>query len=490
MEFLHPHPRRLTHLTSHSLIDHTVLDEQRQQQQHWQDSRFPTSSDRLGWPARFPPEPPHPARYDPLGSLAQDEPTMIRKVLCSSFNPRFFPSHVARGVLSDGTWTTAHPSVHAFLQSPSSRPSLTSKTSAAIYSLAALHVFYSPSHPVYDAFWHPDIKESTAMFVHQVVTMKPSPISTAPMTWLGVHDMLWQLTGIQKEYFKSQGGKTSVQPLLPTRRSLRKRKPAHTREPSEVPEPPRKKNKISKPEEDEKGSEATTSVVLDQSDVSINNKAGPSELPHNKSTIPSSHETQGNVDVTPSPLTITSSLPPDTHSPAKDDVAQAGTSRGRSKDALGKKVQANSAPSRSSVRRTRERSPSFSSGSSTAVSAAGSNSKRARSSSSASSTSTTVVTETGTNSSKGKGKAKAVVAPEEETEEEEEDEMAGKRSTRTRRSSARDAAGSKPSRRQGGTTGLRSTTEIDKLVIAEARPRRVRSRSGVTSSRSRKSRKS
>ena len=333
--------------------------------------------------------------------------------------------------------------------------------------------------------------------------MKPSPISTAPMTWLGVHDMLWQLTGIQKEYFKSQGGKTTapVQPLLPTRRSLRKRKPVQsllqelsTREPSEVPdEPPRKKNRISKPEENEKGSEATTCVVLDRSDVSANNKAGPSKLPHNKSTMSSSHDTQGNVDVTPSPLTITSSLPPESHSPAKDDVAQAGTSRVRSKDALGKKVQANPAPSRSSARRARERSPSFSSGSSTAVSAAGSNSKRARSSSSASSTSTTVVAETGVNSSsKGKGKAKADVVPEEETEEEEEDdeETAGKRSTRTRRTSAREAAGSKLSRKQGGTTSLRTPAEIDKLVIAEAPPRRVRSRPGVTSSRSRKSRKS
>lgn len=327
--------------------------------------------------------------------------------------------------------------------------------------------------------------------------MKPSPISTAPLTWLGVHDMLWQLTGIQKEYFKSQGGKTIVQPLLPTRRSLRKRKPVQallqelgTREPSEIPEPPRKKNKISKPEENEKGSEAISSVVLDQSDVLMNNKAGPSELSHNKSTMSSSHETQGNADVTPSPLTITSSLPPESHSPAKDDVAQASMSRGRSKDASGKKVQANPAPSRSSVRRARERSPSFSSGSSTAVSAAGGNPKRARSSSSASSTSTTVVAETGT---KGKGKAKADVALEEETEEEEyddDDETAGKRSTRTRRSSARDAAGSEPSRKQGGTTSLRCPEEIDKLVIAEAPPRRVRSRPGVTSSRSRKSRKS
>jgi hypothetical protein len=323
--------------------------------------------------------------------------------------------------------------------------------------------------------------------------MKPSPISTAPMTWLGVHDMLWQLTGIQKEYFKSQGGKATTvqQPLLPTRRSLRKRKPVQallqelsTREPSEVPEPPRKRNKISKPEENEKGSEAT---LLDPSDASIHNKAGPSELPHDKSTVSSSHDTQGNVDVTPSPLTITSSLPPESHSPGKDALGQAGISRGRSKDALGKKVQA---PSRSSVRRTRERSPSFSSGSSTAVSAAGGNSKRARSSSSASSTSTTVVAETGTNSRKGKGKAKADLAPEEETEED-DDETAGKRSTRTRRSSARDAAGSKPSRKQGGTTGLRSSAEIDKLAVAEAPPRRVRSsRSGVTSSRSRKSRKS
>ncbi|KAH9176758.1 hypothetical protein EDB89DRAFT_99416 [Lactarius sanguifluus] len=163
----------------------------------------------------------------------------------------------------------------------------TSKTSAAIYSLAALHVFYSPSHPSYDVFWHPDIKESTAIFVHGVVTMESSPISTTPMTWLGVHDMLWQLTGIQKEYAKSQGGKTITSPPAPTRRSLRKRKPVQAllqaleeREPSEVPEPPRKKVRKSKSDENEKGAEAT-SLVAEQPDVSAENEAGPS---HTKST--------------------------------------------------------------------------------------------------------------------------------------------------------------------------------------------------------------
>lgn len=328
--------------------------------------------------------------------------------------------------------------------------------------------------------------------------MKPSPISTTPMTWLGIHDMLWQLTGIQKEYFKSQGGKPTVQPLVGTRRSLRKRKPVQAllqelcaRELSEAPEPPRKKIKISKSDESEKGSEATLPVALDQSDISVEHKAGPSGLPRNKSIVPSSHETQGNADATPSPLTITSSLPPESHSLAKEDATQAGTSRGRGKDAVGKKVQANPAPSRSSARRARERSPSFSSGSSTAVSAAGGNSKRARSSSSASSTSTTVVAETGANSSsvKGKGKAKADVAAEEETEEEEGDDevvvVVGKRSNRPRRSTAKNV-GAKPTRKQGATTSLQSAAEIDKLASAEAPPRRVRSRSGVTSSRSRK----
>ena len=290
-----------------------------------------------------------------------------------------------------------------------------------------------------------------------------------------------------------------VQPLVGTRRSLRKRKPVQAllqelcaRELSEAPEPPRKKSKITKSDENEKGSDATLPVAVDQSDISIERKAGPSGLPRNKPTVPPSHETQGNANATPSPLTITSSLPPESHSPAKDDAALAGTSRGRGKDAVGKKVQANPAPSRTSARRARERSPSFSSGSSTAVSAAGGNSKRARSSSSASSTSTTVVAEPGANSSgKGKGKAKADVAAEEETEEEEDDEVVmGKRSNRPRRSTAAKDTGSKPSRKQGGTTSLRSPAEIDKLANAEAPPRRVRSRSGVTSSRSRKSRKS
>jgi len=169
MEFLHP--LLATHLLvahppSHSLVADHPLDE------HGQPSRFPTSSDRLGWPIGFPPERRihSSARYDPLGSLVLEECALARKALCSSFAPRFFPGTIARGVLSDGTWTTEHPSVHVYLQSPSSRPSLTSRTSAAIYSLAALHVFYSPSHPSYDAFWHPDIKASTALFIHQVIS--------------------------------------------------------------------------------------------------------------------------------------------------------------------------------------------------------------------------------------------------------------------------------------------------------------------------------
>jgi hypothetical protein len=509
-------PRRLVHPTSHELVDRhpSPLEE------HGQSPRFPTSSDRLGWPTRSPPEPTHdssiPTRYDPLGSLAQDEGALARKALCSSFAPRFFPCLVSRGVLSDGTWTTEHPGVHAFLQSPTSRPSHPSRTSAAIYSLAALHVFYSPSHPSYDAFWHPSIKESTAMFVHQVIStcpipllpyhwgltcflpsaMKPSPISTAPMTWLGVRDMLWQLTGIQKEYSRSQGVKPSTPPLLPTRRSLRKRKPVQmplqelsTREPSEVPEaPPRKKIKTTKSVENEKGSAPTSPIMLDQPDISTEDKEGPS-----KYTIPSPLEIGGNADATPSPLTISSSLPSEPHPQTKDDVTQTGTSRGRTKDAAGKKTtQANSGgPSRSSARRTRQRSPSFSSGSSTAVSAAGGNSKRARSSSSASSTSTTV--DATISKDKGKQKAAVAVGGEETDQDEDDDENeAGRRSTRTRRRSTavREVVVPRPSRKTGVTTGSRSPAEIDKLAAAAEAPRRVRNRSGVTSSRSRKSRKS
>ncbi|KAI9511155.1 hypothetical protein F5148DRAFT_403768 [Russula earlei] len=462
-------------------------------------SRFPTSSDRLGWPPSFPPEPSRldsSTQYDPLGSLAHDECIAARKALCSSFPSPFFPTNVARGVLSDGTWTTQHPSVHAFLQSPSSRPSLPSRTSAAIYSLAALHVFYNPRHPAYDAFWHPDLKESTALFVHQVITMKPSPISTAPMTWLGINDMLWQLTGMQKEYFKSQGGKTSTSPLVPTRRSLRKRKPVQslqelsTREPSETPESPRKRTKTGR---SDKGSETTSPSAFDQSDVAENN-ARRSELLRIKSAASAPQETRGNADATPSPLTITSSLPPETHPLAKDNVTQAGTSgtsRVRARDATrGIKTPANLPPSRSSARRARERSPSFSSGSSTAVSATGGNSKRARSSSSASSTSTTVDARAETGAG-GKGKGKAdIMEAEGETGEGEEEEGAGKqRSTRARRSSARET-GSRPSslRRPGGATSTRSSAETDKLAAAEP-PRRT-NRSVVASLRSRKSRKS
>ncbi|KAI9456505.1 hypothetical protein BJY52DRAFT_1275828 [Lactarius psammicola] len=480
MEFLHLRPPSHCRIHSPSLSMPDQLD-----QQH---SRFPTSSDRLGRPATSIHQPPfdRSARYDPLG------PSLSGQALCSSFVPRIFPSSVARGVLSDGTWTTEHPCVHAFLQSPYSRPSLTSKTSAAIYSLAALHVFYSPSHPSYDVFWHPDIKETTAIFVHGVVTMKPSPISTTPMTWLGVHDMLWQLTGIQKEYAKSQGGKATTSPPAPTRRSLRKRKPVQallqaleTREPSEVPEPPRKKAKKSKSDENEKGAEVTP-LVAEQPGISAENEAGPSVLSHTKSTaLPPPLEARGTADTTPSPLTITSSLPSDSQPSAKDDVARAGSSRGHTKDTASKKVPATQTASRSS-RRTRERSPSFSSGSSTAVSAAGSNSKRARSSSSVSSTSTTVGAEPG-GKGKGKGKEKAADVAE-ATEEEETEDEAGKRSAKSKRSTAKEVA-PKSLRKQGGGTTKRSAEDVDKLAAAET-PRRVRKRSRVTSSRSRKARKS
>ena len=318
-----------------------------------------------------------------------------------------------------------------------------------------------------------------------LTAMKPSSISTTPMTWLGVHDMLWQLTGIQKEYAKSQGGKVVASPPAPTRRSLRKRKPVQTllqaldaREPSEVPEPPRKRARKSKSDESEKAAEATS--FAEQTGVSTEIEAGPSALSHTKSTtLPSPLEARGTADTTPSPLTITSSLPSDSQSLAKDDVAQAGSSRGQVKDTTSNKV-----PASRSSRRTRERSPSFSSGSSTAVSAAGSKSKRARSSSSVSSTSTTVDAETGSKS-KGKGKEK-VVDVAEATEEETEDE-AGKRSAKSNRTTAKDAA-SKSSRKQAGGTTKRSLEDTDKLEAAEA-PRRVRKRSRVTSSRTRKARK-
>ncbi|KAH9046870.1 hypothetical protein EDB84DRAFT_570888 [Lactarius hengduanensis] len=477
MEFLHLRPPSHCRIHSPSLS----LPDQPDQQH----TRFPTSSDRLARPAASIHQPPfdRSARYDPLGRFSQDKHSLARKVLCSSFAPRFFPGSVARGVLSDGTWTTKHPCVPAFLQSPYSRPSLTSKTSAAIYSLAALHVFYSPSHLSYDVFWHPDIKESTAIFVHGVVTMEPSPISTTPMTWLGVHDMLWQLTGIQKEYAKSQGGKTTTPPPAPTRRSLRKRKPVQAllqaleeREPSEVPEPPRKKARKSKSDENEKGAEAT-SLVAEQPAVSAENEAGPSAL---STTLSSPLEARGTADTTPSPLTVTSSLPSDSQPTAKDDV---GSSRGHSKDTASKKASAPQTASRTS-RRTRERSPSFSSGSSTAVSAAGSTSKRARSSSSVSSTSTTVGAETG-GKGKGKGKEKAADVAE-ATEEEETDDEAGKRSTRSKRPATKEAAPKSSRKKSGGTTTKRSP---DDIAAAEA-PRRVRKRTRVTSSRSRKARKS
>jgi hypothetical protein len=300
--------------------------------------------------------------------------------------------------------------------------------------------------------------------------------------------MLWQLTGIQKEYNKSQGGKISTSPLVPTRRSSRKRKPVQTliqeletREPSVAPEPTRKKIKKTKSDENEKGEE-TSLPLVEQSKIPTEDKAGPSVISQIKSTTPPPQETLGNVDATPSPLTMTSSLPSESNPSTKDDVTQAGTSRGRTRDAGIKKLPANPSPVRSSARRTRERSPSFSSGSSTAVSAARSNSKRARSSS-ASSTSTTVDPEPDTIGSKGKGKAKAA---DEETDEETEKPL-----TKTRRSAAKDP---KPKNLRKSedipvTTASLSSAEIDRLATAET-PRKARKRSRVTSSRPRKARKS
>ena len=322
--------------------------------------------------------------------------------------------------------------------------------------------------------------------------MKPSPISTTPMTWLGIHDMLWQLTGIQKEYAKSRGVKAITPPPVPTRRSLRKRKPVQAllqaldpREPSEAPEPPRKKARKSKSDDSEKRTEATP-LVIEEPSLSSEIEAGPSVLSHSKSTtLPPPLEACGIADTTPSPLTITSSLPSDSQPAAKDDIAQTGSSRGHGKDTASKKVSAAAQTSSRPSRRARERSPSFSSGSSTAVSAAGSNSKRARSSSSASSTSTTVDAETG---SKGKGKGKEKVADVAEVTEEETEDEAGKRSAKSKRPAIKEAA-PRSSRKQGGGTTKGSPEDIDKLAAAEA-PRRTRKRSRATSSRSRKARKS
>ncbi|KAI0268783.1 hypothetical protein BC834DRAFT_968218 [Gloeopeniophorella convolvens] len=432
--------------------------------------------------------------HDPLGTLVEDKGAVARRALCSSYTPRFFPARLAPGVLSDGTWTTKHPSVSVFLESPTARPALSSRTSAAIYSLAALHVFYSPSHPSYDVFWHPDIKESTAAFVHEVVTMKPSPISTTPMTWLGVHDMLWQLTGIQKEYARAHGIKASTSPPVPTRRSLRKRKPvqavlqeASTREPSEVPEPPRKKLRRTKSDGDDKEGDISM-LAVGVSDMSPEQRAGPSaqQPAKPKSTTPSPQETRGNLDPTPSPLTITSPLPSDSQLPPKEDAAQVGTSRGRTKDAASKKASGNKPASRTSSRRARERSPSFSSGSSTAVSAAGGNTKRGRSSSSASSTVTTVDAVTG----KGKGKEKAIDVAE-VVDEETEDDEATKRSAKPRRSTAREAR-SKSSKRSGAQATPSPAPEMQEkaATAVDAAPRPTRNRSRATAARSRKARKS
>jgi hypothetical protein len=169
MEFLqHHHHHSLSHLLHPAEHSHPFRDNHPDERC----SRFPTSEDRFEGTATpsFRSSLCSPARYDPLGSLLKDEHALARKALCSSFTPLFLPSYVSLGVLSNGTWTTEHPSVYAFLQSPSSRPNLTFRTSAAIYSLAALRVFYSPSHPSYDVFWHPDIKEATAEFVHEVVS--------------------------------------------------------------------------------------------------------------------------------------------------------------------------------------------------------------------------------------------------------------------------------------------------------------------------------
>jgi hypothetical protein len=181
MEFLHHHHHTLSHILLHPAeLPHSVGDNLPDERC----SRFPTSADRFEGTATlsFGSLLCSPGRYDPLGSLIKDEHALGRKALCSPFTPLFRPSYVSRGVLSDGTWTTEHPGVYAFLQSPSSRPNLTSRTSAAIYSLAALRVFYSPSHPSYDVFWHPSIKEATAEFVHEVVSK---------YIHLSLHTSLW-----------------------------------------------------------------------------------------------------------------------------------------------------------------------------------------------------------------------------------------------------------------------------------------------------------
>ncbi|KAI0063671.1 hypothetical protein BV25DRAFT_1915146 [Artomyces pyxidatus] len=316
-------------------------------------SRFAMSSERCS-----PRTPPQVAAlpYDPLGVLQPDHAAASRNAFIQSLELPVFNAlkEASRGVLADNTWTADHPAVRAFLAHP--HPVRSNTENDKIFALAALYTAYLPAHPAHEFFWNGEDKKNTAELVERVVRAKPSPIMTYPHSWVGVREMLWKLTGLQRDYAKSHARELGLDPPAAARRmSLRKRKAGAgaLREQSmselsvEVAEPPRKRARKTKAD----------------------------ELPPTAATLVTNTR-----PATPSPLAAPSPLP-SVGEPAEAEAsvpARAKSTRNRTQTQKAAQSAAE-----------RDRSPSSgSSGSSTAVSST--SKTRARSSSSASSTVTTV----------------------------------------------------------------------------------------------------
>ncbi|KAI0315962.1 hypothetical protein OF83DRAFT_1084601 [Amylostereum chailletii] len=282
----HPHPAPIFHS---SAID---------------PSRFPTSS------LRDIPHTPHDNAtplYDPLGVLPprQDAHRAIPRPKLS------VPREVQRGVLSDGRWTARHPAVDAFLARPMPRALLDPRDRGmmAVFALAALKVAFNPGHSAYDIFWGIEDRRATAEFIDGLVVSRPCPIDTAPLTWLGRWEMLWQLSGRQKEHAKVHGIPAATNAAR--RMTLRKRKAPASAPATDAAEPETKKARTASGARDTRSSHAAQASA----------SSSPAIVP---SALAQVHPAQG----TPSPLSSSSRLPSEEPSRAATQIQL--PTRGRS----------------------------------------------------------------------------------------------------------------------------------------------------------------
>lgn len=247
-------------------------------------SRYPTSSARDEVYTRAPS---FSRRHEPVATAATTASRLSATTSTGTTNSARTYVHafeVSQGVLSNGTMTERHPLVLAFLSFVSragraaTEPLVASKSgkgkitlgrlvrrvvsdavrlegvyideglASAIFTLAALVVFYHPRHPAHIAFWNREgMMDITAQLVSEVsckslplvgclafLRCSPAPVFlllpdsdpcpiTPPVCWIGTRECLWTLRGYQSavapELFPSKKKQAADRMLLRKRKA-------------------------------------------------------------------------------------------------------------------------------------------------------------------------------------------------------------------------------------------------------------------------------